>query len=157
VRFDASASSDPDGSVRSYTWNFGDGSRPGGGVSPTHSYRKAGTYEVTLTITDSTGRTARNVVRLQVALAGRVMRVSTQTSRRSKFLLVQVSTPGTLKIGSRRYRVAKAGNVRFKITTTAAESRVLRERHSLRLRVKIEFVPQAGRPASSIATVTLHG
>jgi PKD repeat protein len=157
VRFDASSSSDPDGSVRSYRWNFGDRSRPEGGVSPTHSYRKAGTYEVTLTITDSAGRTGRNVVRLQVALAGRVTRVSTQTSRRSKFLLVQVSTPGTLKIGSRRYRVAKAGNVRFKITTTAAESRVLREHHSLRLRVKIEFVPQAGSPASSIATVTLRG
>ena len=53
---DASGSSDPDGSVVSYQWNFGDGS--GSGVAVTqHAYATPGTYPVTLTVTDNLGLT----------------------------------------------------------------------------------------------------
>lgn len=52
--FDGSASSDADGTVASYAWNFGDGST-GTGVKPTHGYAKAGTYGVSLVVTDDRG------------------------------------------------------------------------------------------------------
>ena len=45
--FDASTSSDSDGSVKSYAWTFGDGST-GTGVSPSHTYSGAGTDTVDL-------------------------------------------------------------------------------------------------------------
>ncbi len=52
VQFDASSSTDADGSIASYSWSFGDGST-GTGVKPTHSYSSQGTYNVTLTVTDN--------------------------------------------------------------------------------------------------------
>jgi chitodextrinase len=59
VLFDASSSSAAAGNaIVSYAWNFGDGGR-GSGVTATHSYDTAGTYVVTLTITDGVGRSAQ--------------------------------------------------------------------------------------------------
>ncbi|WP_327250847.1 S8 family serine peptidase [Streptomyces sp. NBC_01244] len=55
--FDASASKDPDGSIASYAWEFGDGAK-GEGVKPSHEYSAAGTYSVKLTVTDNSGRTS---------------------------------------------------------------------------------------------------
>lgn len=49
--FDASGSSDSDGSISSYRWDFGDGTT-GSGVTASHSYASAGTYRATLTVTD---------------------------------------------------------------------------------------------------------
>jgi PKD repeat protein len=50
VKFDGTKSTNYDGVVNSYTWDFGDGT-VGGGAAPTHSYAKPGVYRVTLTIT----------------------------------------------------------------------------------------------------------
>jgi hypothetical protein len=52
--FDASGSSDPDGSIASYSWDFGDGNS-GTGVNPHHTYSAGGQYSVTLTVTDNQG------------------------------------------------------------------------------------------------------
>ncbi|WP_440006079.1 PKD domain-containing protein [Halomicrococcus sp. SG-WS-1] len=56
VTFDASASTDPDGSIASYEWDFGDGTTATG-ESVVHTFDSAGEYEVTLTVTDDDGAT----------------------------------------------------------------------------------------------------
>ncbi|MFT4009800.1 MAG: PKD domain-containing protein [Nocardioidaceae bacterium] len=56
ANFDASTSTDTDGTIASYAWTFGDDSS-GAGVSPSHDYAAAGTYTVTLTVTDNQGKT----------------------------------------------------------------------------------------------------
>ena len=56
VVFSSDGSSDPDGTIVSYAWNFGDGSS-GTGASPTHTYMSEGTFTVTLTVTDDGGAT----------------------------------------------------------------------------------------------------
>ncbi|MBA4406007.1 hypothetical protein C0389_01905 [bacterium] len=49
VEFDGSKSTDIDGIVNGYEWDFGDG-ESGAGVNPAHIYSKPGTYKTTLTI-----------------------------------------------------------------------------------------------------------
>ena len=52
VIFDASASYDPDGTIVSYAWDFGDRTN-GTGKITSHPYASAGTYNVTLNVTDN--------------------------------------------------------------------------------------------------------
>ena len=54
VKFDASKSYDPDGTIASYSWDFGDDSK-GSEITTSHTYNKAGRYMVKLTVTDSDG------------------------------------------------------------------------------------------------------
>jgi PKD repeat protein len=56
VTFNASSSSDPDGTIASYEWDFGD-EDTGTGVTPSHEYDEPGTYEAILTVTDDGGTT----------------------------------------------------------------------------------------------------
>ena len=54
VSFNGSASSDPNGQALSFVWSFGDGASGTGG-SPAHTYASAGTYAVSLVVTDTSG------------------------------------------------------------------------------------------------------
>jgi len=54
VTFNGSGSSDPDGTITSYDWDFGDGTTETS-VTPTHIYGTNGTYTVALTVTDDGG------------------------------------------------------------------------------------------------------
>jgi PKD repeat protein len=54
VTFDGSRSTDPDGTVSSWAWSFGDGSTGTGPVT-THVYSTPGTYTASLKVTDNDG------------------------------------------------------------------------------------------------------
>ncbi len=56
VQFSSAGSNDPDGSIVAYAWNFGDGNTSSA-ANPSHAYASAGTYNVTLTVTDNDGAT----------------------------------------------------------------------------------------------------
>ncbi len=55
--FDARSSSDPDGTISSYSWTFGDGAT-GSGATTTHAFVTANDYVVTLAVTDNAGSSA---------------------------------------------------------------------------------------------------
>ncbi len=54
--FSASGSSDSDGTITNYAWNFGDNTA-GGGVTASHTYAAYGSYTVSLTVTDDANDT----------------------------------------------------------------------------------------------------
>jgi PKD repeat protein len=58
VTFDASSSTDPDGTITSYEWDLtGDGSIDETGESVSYTYTTTGEYDATLTVTDDDGAT----------------------------------------------------------------------------------------------------
>lgn len=72
VTFDASASVDPDGTVASYSWTFGDGAT-GTGKTTSHTYAAAGSYTTRLTVTDNlsaTGTVSKAVTVTSVPTGG---------------------------------------------------------------------------------------
>jgi PKD repeat protein len=66
VTFDGSGSSDPDGSIVSYKWDFGDGAS-GSGITVSHVYSDADSYTVTLTVTDNGGLTDSDTASVTIA------------------------------------------------------------------------------------------
>ena len=56
VNFSSAGSSDSDGSIAAYAWNFGDGGTSTS-ANPSHTYTTAGNYSATLTVTDNLGTT----------------------------------------------------------------------------------------------------
>ena len=70
VEFDASGSVDPDGEIVSYEWDLdGDGKFDDGeDVTAEYTYEQAGTYEVSLRVTDNNGD--YNVVTMDIAAGG---------------------------------------------------------------------------------------
>jgi PKD repeat protein len=54
VAVDASGSSDSDGNITSYAWDFGNGGS-GSGVTASNTYNNPGNYTITLTVTDDAG------------------------------------------------------------------------------------------------------
>jgi PKD repeat protein len=65
INFSSTGSSDPDGSIASYKWNFGDGSSSTA-ASPSKTYSTAGNYNVVLTVTDSSGATASASISISI-------------------------------------------------------------------------------------------
>lgn len=65
ITFDGTSSTDPDGSIIKYFWNFGDGTT-GEGPIVTHAYTRPGTYTVTLTVIDNLGAMATDTCKVTI-------------------------------------------------------------------------------------------
>ena len=66
VAFDASASTDADGSIAAYEWNFGDG-QTAEGPKTEHAFAQSGRYDVTLALTDDKGTKTSQTTSIRVA------------------------------------------------------------------------------------------
>lgn len=80
--FDGTGSSDPDGSIVAWAWDFGDGST-GAGAQASHGYGAAGTYLVRLTVTDDDGAIGQDVALVTVGGAGNRAPIADAGSNRS--------------------------------------------------------------------------
>jgi len=65
VDFSSVGSNDPDGTITDYQWDFGDGAG-NTAANPSHTYTSAGTYTVTLTVTDDQGATDTDTASVEI-------------------------------------------------------------------------------------------
>jgi len=91
ITFDASSSSDADGNITAYSWNFGDGSTAAG-ITVQHAYATAGNYSVNLTVTDSNNASASSAKTIPVS--------QNQTQQNKTSLLEITSSPAEAYFGS---------------------------------------------------------
>ncbi len=75
VRFKSGGSIDPDGKIVSYAWSFGDGATASG-ASVSHTFKVAGQFTVTLTVTDNKGAAVRATT--QIAVSAGTTKTSTK-------------------------------------------------------------------------------
>jgi YVTN family beta-propeller protein len=103
--FNASASGDPDGSIATYAWSFGDGQAASGGPSLTHVYAKPGTYQATLTLTDNEGCSTSMIFTGQTAYCNGSAAASRTQAVTVAYPGVRVSCPKSAKSRGCRFKL----------------------------------------------------
>jgi PKD repeat protein len=98
--FDAEASSDSDGDIVSYAWNFGDGATSADD-DPEHTYDDPGTYSVVLTVTDDDLATdsASTTVTVPVVAPVNVIAFIGQASSNENAISHSVTVPAATQAG----------------------------------------------------------
>jgi hypothetical protein len=128
----------PGGSIASYSWNWGDGSAPGGGSILAHTYTEPGEYTISLSVTDNYGisslpithtikveRTAREIEAEAVANAQREAEAAARTAAHgvSAFQTHLAPIIPDAQLASTSLQVSAAGALTLRVSCPAGESR----------------------------------
>ncbi len=106
IPFSSSGSHDPDGTISTYTWDFGDGATSNT-RNPAHAYTTAGTYNVTLTVTDNGGlsteaRTTATITDGGATVLGNGVPITgisgAQSSEKGYYIHIHGTNPSNLNI-----------------------------------------------------------
>jgi PKD repeat protein len=98
VRFSSAGSTDPDGTIKSYQWDFGDAMGSSTLANPTYTYQYAGTYAATLTVWDRNNASASDRVTIVVNPAGNTVLRSTAINLTGRVRGRQVSVTGDVVV-----------------------------------------------------------
>jgi YVTN family beta-propeller protein len=182
--FNGLASSDPDGSVASYDWVFGDGSSAlNGGGTPAHAYANDGIYSAGLAVTDNEGCstsprfTGRTTYCGETSRASRTEGIDVEAKpvvsntfkfgklkrdRNNGSAKLQISVPdaGVLtltgkKVRLNKRRAAKAGKVTLTVRPKAKVSKTLKRRHHVKVHFRVKFSPTGGTASTKGKTIKL--
>lgn len=95
---DASASTDPDGTIVSYSWDFGDG-QTATGATASHLYGEAGSYTITLTVTDSDGASVSTERQVEATAPGYVVTYRASSTQNGNLTSASVTVPAGVETG----------------------------------------------------------
>ncbi len=116
--FDATGSSDSDGNVTGYAWNFGD-TATSTLATPSHTYANPGSYSVTLTVTDDQGGVDTLTRQITVtAVASNVAYVGS-ASATANAAKVSVTVPTAVTTGNGLVLIATSANGTTSMTAPA--------------------------------------
>lgn len=131
VTVDGSSSTDEDGTIESYEWDWGDDSDPGSGETAVHNYTTAGEYTITLTVTDGDGATGSHSIEVIVEdqdPVGDPIRDEFDRIRTASWGEADIGGPWTITGGAAS--AASVSNGRAKFELLAGSTRIAMLSHS---------------------------
>lgn len=161
VAVNANGSSDPDGFISSYSWNFGDGTTATGATA-SRTYAVAGTYQIRLTVTDNQGATATTTQSVTVPPPGRVAPPAATPAVPKKFPTKTI-TVGKNKIKkfsiagfTNANKTAKKIRVRVRVSTKGTQGK-LKVRTPGKPWKNVTVKKARAGSATVLVSVTSHG
>jgi PKD repeat protein len=148
-------STDKGWNIISWTWSFGDGG-VGSGQMLSHQYAKLGTYTVTLTVADGSNARNTTTVVLKVGSAS-ITGVAVTKGQRFERLELQISGPGKLTAGSKKYTIKHPEQFSLKVKLSPAQINRLSGHHSVTFSIKLKFTPEVGTASGRTARFTIKG
>lgn len=133
TQFDGKQSSDPDGTVASFAWNFGDATTASSASpSASHVYAKAGVYTATLTVTDNEGCSSAQIFTGQsVSCNGGAAAVASAKIDTLPALSGLRATNRKFAVASaRRKRVKRGTRFRYRLSEAARVTFTIRRKKS---------------------------
>jgi 6-phosphogluconolactonase (cycloisomerase 2 family) len=125
TRFDGTRSTDPDGTVARYDWDFGDGTAlANGGPTPTHTYARAGIYTASATLTDDIGCSDRMIWGSHIAYCngGPSARATVTVDTPPAISRVSLTNRKFAAASARKRRVKRGTVIRYTLTENATVS-----------------------------------
>jgi YVTN family beta-propeller protein len=184
--FSGAASTDPDGTVASWSWAFGDGGSATG-VGPSHTYSTAGNYSATLSVVDNegcgpevfTGRTAlcsggTASVAHPVSVAAAPKPIVVPPSNKFHFgrlvhnrkngtarLQVKLASAGSVvlvgpKVHMVRKKIAAAGSLWLTIHARVKLNKMLKQTLRAKVGFRITFTPTGGTAKTTARSIVLQ-
>jgi len=122
--FSGAGSYASDGTIVGYQWQFGD-TRTATGVAPSHTYATAGSYQVTLTVTDDDYATGTTTRTLQVGLPSAVA-YRGGAARTVNATAAPVTVPATVRVGDALLLLVTANRIDSTLGVPAGWTRLQR-------------------------------